>query len=242
MRGSIRDDKLRMACARALGLNAFDEEAFLDQVDHVDVPEQYKIEIHMRDGRTIPEDCTPTGHRDCWTQEYRDKVSAQRRKNGTNPKGASCFTSKIKCADCGGNFRKALQKCADGKVHYWRCGDKNGCTVKGLRDDWLREMCADVLGLEAFDESVFKERIDRIDVHGGTELHFIFSDGREDVREWTFKRKSHPCSEEKKEHMREVMKQKWTPERREAMSKAMKELRREKYWNSREKSKQSQPR
>ena len=68
VKGGIRDDKLRMACADALGLDEFDETAFLAQVDHIEVPKRYQIEIHLKDGRVIPKDCTPTGHQDCWTQ------------------------------------------------------------------------------------------------------------------------------------------------------------------------------
>ena len=104
-----------MACADALGLDEFDETAFLEQVDHIEVPKRYQIEIHMKDGMIIQKDCTPTGHQDCWTQEYRDKVSEQRRKNGTNPKGASCFTAKIKCAECGNNYRRQTRKRSTGE-------------------------------------------------------------------------------------------------------------------------------
>ena len=53
------------------------------------------------------------------------------------------------------------------KRGYWRCADRNGCTVKGLRDDFLRDMTAEVLGLAEFDEDVFLEKIDRITVRDG---------------------------------------------------------------------------
>lgn len=90
----------------------------------------------------------------------------------------TCFTTKIKCEHCGCNFRKQVSTMADGKKRgYWRCADRNGCTVKGLRDDFLRDMTAEVLGLAEFDEDVFLERIDRITVRDGTHLTFHFTDG-----------------------------------------------------------------
>lgn len=239
--GSINQKSLLRACSNVLDLEEFDEQTFLDKVDHIEVPEQYMLDFFLNDGTVIRKDAPNTGHRDCWTPEYRAKVSAQRRKNGTNPKGASCFTAKIKCANCGCNFRRATQPASDGgKLHYWRCADRKNCTVRGLREDWLKELCAEVMEIDAFSDEAFREQINHIDVHDGTELTFCFKDGRKVVREWTRKRASHKCSEHQKEHMREVMKKKWTSERREAMSKAMKELRRTRYWHSTGKSRQSQ--
>lgn len=111
--------------------------------------------------------------------------------------------------------------------------------VKGLRDDRLRELTAEALGLEAFDENVFLEKIDHIDVRDGKDLTFFFKDGHTEVREWKHRRTGHKCSEKHKEHMRQVMKEKWTPERRKAMGVKIKQIRSEQFWNSKGKSKQS---
>ncbi len=58
-------------CAEVLGLEEFDEEVFLEKVDHIDVSKRYTLEFHMADGSTITRDCPNTGHRDCWTPERR---------------------------------------------------------------------------------------------------------------------------------------------------------------------------
>ena len=91
---SINHKNMVKACTEVLGLEEFDEEIFLREVDHIDVPKRYVLEFHMTDGRVITKDCPNTGHKDCWTAEYRAKTSAKRRKNGTNCKGSSCFTGK----------------------------------------------------------------------------------------------------------------------------------------------------
>ena len=239
--GTISQKALTKACAEALGLEEFDEQAFLNRVDHIEVPKSYTLDFFLKDGSRTRIDAPNTGHQDCWTPEYRARVSAQRRKYGTNPKGASCFTSRIKCADCGCNYRRATQHASGGgKHHYWRCADRKDCTVKGLREDWLKAMCAEVMGVAEFDDVAFRAQIDHISVHDGTNLTFHFSDGRTETRQWKERRASHKCPEHQKEHMREVMKRKWTPERRAAMSERMKQLRRERYWHSTGKSRRSQ--
>ena len=221
-KGGIRDDKLREACARALRLDAFDEQVFLNQVDFISVPESYKVEIHMKDGAVVMEDCTPTGHQDCWTEEYRAKASAARRsRRAMGKKGTSCLTCKIKCGSCGCNYQVETK----GSLRYWRCRtNRDGIP---LREDVLMSMIADVMGTETFNEDAVTEQLDSILVQGN-ELVFRFSDGHEETRTWVKpKRRSHKHTEEYKEHMRRLMKERWTPERKEAMSEKMKTMRKE---------------
>ena len=240
VKGTITQKALEKACCEVLGLEKFDEDAFLEEVDHIEVPIKSTLDFFLKDGTVIRQDAPNTGHQDCWTQEYRDKVSAQRRKNGTNPKGASCFTAKIKCPECGCNFRKSGSTAADGtRTMYWRCAERN-CGTKGLREDWLKDMCAEVLGTDTFSDEAFSSQIDHIDVVGDTDLIFVFTDGRTETRHWREKRHSHKCSEEHKQRMREYMKDRWTPEHRQAMSEKMKQIRRERHWSSKGKSKRSQ--
>lgn len=222
VKGGIRDDKLREACARALGPDEFDEQAFLDRVDFISVPESYKAEIHMKDGTVIMEDCTPTGHQDCWTEEYRARASEYRRSHrALGKKGSCCFTTMIKCGGCGGNYQAETS----GGKRYWRCRtNRDGIP---LREDALQAMTAEVLGLDAFDDAAVMERLDTILVDGNT-LAFRFKDGHEERRTWVKpKRPGHKHSEEEKEHMRQIMRERWTPEKKQAMSESMKKLRKE---------------
>ena len=222
VKGGIRDDKLREACSRVLGLDEFNEQTFLDRVDFISVPESYKTEFHMKDGAVIMEDCTPTGHQDCWTEEYRAKASAYRRSHrALGKKGSCCFTTMIKCGGCGGNYQAETS----GGKRYWRCRtSRDGIP---LREDALQAMTAEVLGLDTFDDATFTERIDSILVDGDT-LVFCLTDGREERRTWVKPKKTgHKHTEAEKEHMRQVMRDKWTPEKKAAVSEHMKRLRKE---------------
>ncbi|MDO4553909.1 MAG: recombinase family protein [Lachnospiraceae bacterium] len=230
--GTINHKNMVKVCAEVLGLQEFDEEIFLREVDHIDVPRKYTLEFHMADGRVIKKDCPNTGHKDCWTAEYRAKTSEKRKKHGTNPKGASCFTGKIKCKTCGCNFRKATQPSAtaqSGKAYYWRCAEhSNGCQTAGLREDVLKPLFADALGMTAFDDAHFRKTVDYISVLSATDLEIFKKDGT--VTAVVYEppaRKCQPRTEEQKDHMRRLMKERWTPERRQKMSKNMKQLRKE---------------
>lgn len=46
-----------------------------------------------------------------------------------------------------------------------------------IRDDVLRKACATALGIDSFDERMFKESIRGIDAYNGNRLVFHFRDG-----------------------------------------------------------------
>lgn len=230
--GSINHKNMVKACTEVLGLEEFDEEIFLREIDHIDVPKRYVLEFHMTDGRVITKDCPNTGHKDCWTAEYRAKTSAKRRKNGTKCKGFSCFTGKIKCKNCGCNFRRATQPSAtaeSGKVNYWRCAEhSNGCQTAGLREDVLIPLLADTLGMAEFDEAVFRKTVNYISVLTDKDLEIHKKDGTVTAVIYTPPApKRLPRTEEQKAHMRSLMKEKWTPERKAEMSERMRQMRKE---------------
>lgn len=106
--GSINQANMEKVLADVLGTEKFDEDAFLKKVDVIYVSQRYVLEIHLADGQVITRDCKNTGHKDCWTAEYRAKTSEKRRKK-PNCKGSSAITGKLKCAVCGCNFRRMTQ-------------------------------------------------------------------------------------------------------------------------------------
>lgn len=227
---SINQENMKKVLSEVLGIDEFDDEVFLEKIDFINVPKQYTLEIHFKDGDVITKPCRNTGHKDCWTKEYREKVSVQRRKKNTNPKGASVFTSKLKCRHCGCNYRRCTQPSAtskDGKFYYWRCSEKNDCNAKGLREDFLKPQLAEALGMEEWNDESFAEKVEHIDIDGYM-LDIVGKDGS--VTSMNFKppeRGGIHCSEKQKEHMRKLMKERWTPELKQQMSDYMKKLRKE---------------
>lgn len=108
----------------------------------------------------------------------------------------SCFTGKLKCSKCGKSYvhtpRKNKSKYSStyemgGKYGVWICDSKKGkssCHMKDIPERILRNVCADVLGIEQFSEDIFSEQIERIDVLEDSVLSFRFVDGHEEQRVW----------------------------------------------------------
>ena len=231
--GTISQKALEKACCEVLGLEKLDEDVFLDKVDHIEVPEKYTLDFFLKDGTLVRKDAPNTGHQDCWTAEYRAEVSKQRRKTGTNPKGATCFTAKIKCAECGNNYRRQTRTKSTGEKYYlYACATTNTCSNNCIHEDTLRELSAKALGLEEFDEELFKEKIDHITIAPGGHITFCFYDGHEVSLTYSTKRRMPGWTEERRQRQTEAIKASFTEERRRKMSETMKKIRSERYWAS----------
>ena len=223
-------------CAKAMGLEEFNEEAFKEQIDHISVTGARELTFHFTDGHTTVQHWVNTSKKDCWTPEYRAEASAYRRSHACNRKGTSCFTSKLKCGNCGNNFQKQTRHNRDETVGIWMCATKrmraSDCFIPTIREDRLKELLCQVLQLDAFDETVFLEKVDHITVTGMGTLTIFLKDGSSHDMTFSTKRKMPPATEETRKKRSEAMKARATPERRQQMSERMKQIRREKYWNS----------
>ena len=104
----------------------------------------------------------------------------------------TCFTSKVKCGNCGVSYRRSgkRQRKKSSQVYYiWTCQTKDrkgvsACGAKNIPERILQKVCAQVLGLEEFDEDVFLDRIEKIVVNGKDELIFHFYDGKVITQHW----------------------------------------------------------
>lgn len=84
-----------------------------------------------------------------------------------------------------------------------------GCSKVGIREDTLRTLIADVMGLPEFDEELFNQQLAYATVPADNEIVFHFRDGHEVSRAFVQKRQMPRQTEERKKHMSEVMKAKW---------------------------------
>lgn len=184
--GTINHNNMKKVCAQVLGLAEFDEAAFLARVDFINVPARETLEIHLKSGEVVTKACPNTGHQECWTAEYRARISEERR-TVSSGKRASAFTGKIKCVHCGANFRRKASPSTvaeDGKYRYWRCSEHKGCDTIGLREDLLKAFVAKAVGRKEFDEETFREEVACIAVYSADRLEFHFKDGRTIRRNW----------------------------------------------------------
>jgi DNA invertase Pin-like site-specific DNA recombinase len=242
MAKEIPDKILKACCAEVLGLDEFDDEVFAERVERIDVPDGGILVFHFYDGTEVTKEWKSTAKQDCWTDEYKDRQREWVRNYMAKGDGRfSPFTTRIKCGCCGGSCRRQVQGSSDGKIAYWRCsgGGATNCGIKGIREPELMEIAAGLMGLPEFDGDAFREQVDHITMVKSGLLEFTFTDGHTEEAEYSTKRKGKPWTEEQRAKFKESIKGSYTPERRKAMSEHMKQVRRERYWNSKGKSKQS---
>lgn len=118
----------------------------------------------------------------------------------------TCFTSKIKCGNCGVSYRRSgkRQSKKSNEVYYiWTCQTKDrkgasACISKNIPEKMLQKYSAEVLGLEEFDEDIFLNEVEKIVVNGEDELIFHFYDGQILHQKWKSTARTDCWSEERR--------------------------------------------
>ena len=114
------------------------------------------------------------------------------------------FSGIIQCNNCGRKFKRVV---CHGKP-YWQCttylrSGKAACPAKQIPEDILLTLIAQTLGLSAFDEAVFREKIQSIYIPAPTQVIFVFRDGHTAECEWQDKARRDSWGEEKKQRARQ---------------------------------------
>ena len=197
---NIPEKMLQNTTAEVLGLAEFDEDAFSQQIEEVIVIGDDTLTFRLYDGHEVTTKWQSTAKTDWWTDERRKLWGErQKRKDGT-------------------------------PTRSWYCtGPKDQCHNPGIRDETMKRLVTDVLGLDEFDEAAMDAKIENATILDHT-VTFHFRDGHIESREFLDKRHGTPWTEERREKAKESMKAGWTDERREAMSERIKKIRSEKKW------------
>ena len=205
----IPEPMLKEACAAVLGLDEFDETVFSEQINHIEIPAPYEMVFYFKDGRIVPHRWQSTMRKDCWTDERRAAKGRYVQEHQLGP-NSSCFTSRIRCDQCGENYRRQRSRHKDGSFDsVWRCASSAKCSSPSIKEETLMAICAEALGRDEFEETAFREQIACIHITAPFHLSIHFFDGHTFEAQWENKRKMPKHSEERKQHMREVMIQKW---------------------------------
>ena len=205
----IPEPMLKEACTAVLGLDEFDETVFSEQIDHIEIPAPYEMVFYFKDGRIVPHRWQSTMRKDCWTDERRAAKGRYVQEHQLGP-NSSCFTSRIRCDQCGENYRRQRSRHKDGSFDsVWRCASSAKCSSPSIKEETLMALCAEAMGLDEFEETAFREQIACIHITAPFHLSIHFFDGHTFEAQWENRRKMPKHSEERKQHMREVMIQKW---------------------------------
>ena len=196
----IPEIMLMRECAQVMGLTAFDEEAFLKQIEKIVVVSNDQLDFVFYDGHIVSHRWASTMKKDCWTPEARAAKSSFVQEHQIFP-NSTCFTSRIFCEMCGETMRRQSQRIKGGKVAYWRCrSDKHQGDHQGFREPYLQQITAEMLGIDSFDEQVFRDKVDRMSISPEAVLTIFFKDGSTDSHALSTKRVTPPWSEEQRVH------------------------------------------
>ena len=93
--------------------------------------------------------------------------------------GVKCFSSKITCACCQGNYVSNSVSMGGKQTANWACYAKirKKCSARDITEKKLKTACCEVLHLTEFDENVFAKNIHNILVFSDGRLEFTFYDG-----------------------------------------------------------------
>ena len=221
---------LQNVTAEVMGLDGFEEKAFVEQIKEILMVTDDTLCIRFIDGREVSTTWESTAKTDWWTPERRRLWGERHKRKDTNPNRNTFyeFTGFIRCGRCGSNYRCQSNVLKDGTpTRAWYCSAPTGvCDKVAIKDKTMKSLVADVLDLDAFDEAAMDKQIEYARVLGNT-VTFHFRDGQEVTRSFKEKRHSTKWSAERHEKMRQALKASWTDERRAAMSERMKILRSE---------------
>ena len=116
----------------------------------------------------------------------------------------SVFSGKIICGKCGNTFKRVTINGTPG----WNCRTyqergKTFCSARKIPEDILKSVCADVMGTDAYNENEFHAQIDHIEIPADNRLVFIFRDGHQAERIWTYRSRRESWTDEMKQKARE---------------------------------------
>lgn len=211
----IPEDKLKVMCCKALGIDEFDEDVFEEKVEKIVAGKEQKIQVHFKDGSIATESWILTGKKDWWTPERRKSWSEQNKHKATSvhrTRGYE-FTGFIKCGYCGSNYRCQSTTLKNGTVlRKWQCSERaTKCDRpkrNSIRHDIMEMLVVDVLGLETFSEAQMDEQLEKA-VIKNSEATFYFKDGTTQAREFSSPKVGTRWSEEAKIKMSQTMTKKW---------------------------------
>lgn len=212
----IPEAMLKEACAAVLGLDVFDEKVFSEHIEHIEIPVPNEMVFYFKDGAVVPHHWESTMRKDCWTDERRAAKGRYVKEHQIAP-NSSCFTSRIKCDRCGENYRRQQYRHKDGSsTAVWRCPSASRCGSPSIKEETLRQLCAEALGIDGFDETAFREQVAGVHIVSPFRLSIHFFDGHNFECEWENKREMPEQTEERKAHMSMKMKEYWRSRRGES--------------------------
>lgn len=166
--------------------------------------EDHLTKKHLPNQGELPSYYIPDNHEAIIDRDTFERAQAELKRRSTEaPRRAAPgqypFTGMIVCGNCGSHYKR---KITNGKV-AWNCvtflqKGKAVCHAKQVPEGVLYELSADVLGVDAFDEAIFRRAIKEIRIPSFNHVVFVFYDDREVERVWRDRSRSESWTENMK--------------------------------------------
>ena len=234
--GEIRDDILYEMLGGILKCEVT-QEVIREKLDFITVSDGNKLEFHLLSGEVFYREYVSNKRIESWTEERRKQASENRRNKHkyNRTRKATPFTGLIECGCCSNSFTALKSKLQDGaEVCYLRCKtNRTDCPPNSIKEHQLKEIIRKELNLDAFDEGIMDEKIERI-IIANQIVRLNFKDGTiKKIAYQKEKKKGHKWTKKQHEVMAKKIKESWTEERRKKASEQMKKMRSEKKWQER---------
>ena len=196
---------LKRVCAEALGMATFDEKAFLERVERITIRAPRTITFYFSDGTVLEREWRSTAKKDSWTPEMKTMQREWMENYRRSSSACSEFSSRIRCASCGGHYRKQSSTLTNGeKVVHWRCPNMKECHAPAIKENVLREELCRTLHMQTYDPALVREKVVSINVISATEIICQLSNGDEISIPWKTRRSMPPWSEERRKKWSET--------------------------------------
>lgn len=132
------------------------------------------------------------------------------------------MTSKLRCVVCNCSFVRDIRKPKGQNnitTEHWICserkkGRRTRCGTSEISDTALKGFIASVLEIDSFDDDVFTERIDHIDIRKPHHYTFHFTDGTTQSHTWKPNLKKASWTPAKKAAWAELVRARWAEAKR----------------------------
>ena len=141
--------------------------------------------IRKQNNGELPQYFVENNHEPIIDKNIFNKVQNEFVKRSNNRK--SVFAQKLKCGICGNRYIR--NTCGNPSYKLWVCKTKknNGCDAcngANIKEERLKEVSAEVLGQDKFDDEIFDEQIKNVVMNGKDAIRFEFYNGNIVAKKW----------------------------------------------------------
>ena len=205
---NITEMKLIEVTAEVLGLERFEETAFLERIEKIVVDGRHNLIYCFKDGKVVNQFWQKDGLKKCFDDPaFRLEREQRLVRARASRKGVSPFTGRIICECCGRNYRKQTRMVSGKKEAIWLCGANGDCDNGFILNSRVEEFLNEVLGTAEFDREIYEAGVDYMGMPGSGFLNIYLKNGavierrfspiRQEMRQRAFQKKTRKKVREK---------------------------------------------